>query len=247
MPEKTAQKPQEVTAPDVPTAPAPSNKNYFNQGTEDAIVRFQRATDLTERNAIFVADIKPAFDKLAENIINVYGFHAIGEVPALKTDCVSMLFENLYKFNSERGHKAFSYFNVIAKNWFIQKTKVHKKRSGTDIHINKELMGLLERTNDNLMVMAREDEALELEFFELLKTDMRGWNTKFCKPQERIVLDAVRLLLENPDMPTIYNKKGIYLYIREITDLNTKQIVVNLTKLRKRYATFKKRYLAGKI
>lgn len=224
-----------------------SNKNYFDQDTEDAIVRFQRETDLVARNKIFVEEIKPAFDKLAENIINVYHFHAIGDVEMMKVDCVSMLFENLYKFNAEKGHKAFSYFNVIAKNWFIQKGKVFKKRNRADVYINKDLMGILERTHDTLMVPCRESEAMEYEFFELLKEDMRGWESKFPKSQERTVLGAIRLLLENPDLPTIYNKKGIYLYMREITNLNTKQIVINLAKFRRRYAAFKKRYLAGKV
>lgn len=53
------------------------------------------------------------------------------------------------------------------------------------------------------------------------------------------VLDAIRILLENPDKIEIFNKKAVYLYVREITGLNTKQIANNLNRLRERYNEFK--------
>ena len=45
----------------------------------------------------------------------------------------------------------------------------------------------------------------------------------------------------------IFNKKAVYLYIREITGLNTKQVVNNLNKMRERYAVFKKKWNQGNI
>ena len=71
--------------------------------------------------------------------------------------------------------------------------------------------------------------------------------SKFDKKQEKMVLEAIILLLNNPDLINIFNKKGIYLYIREITGLNTKQVVTNLSKIRKKYETFKRKYHAGEI
>lgn len=221
------------------------SKNYFNQGTEDAIVRFQNEEDLETRKAIFVVDIKPAFDKLVENIVNVYHFHSIGNVDILRYDCVSMLFESLYKFDSSKGHKAFSYFNVIAKNWFIQKSKIAKKRNSADVEFNKDVLSHLEQNTDKVIVQSHEDNLESDEFFDFLREDINNWDQKFLKPQERKVLEAVIHLLNNPDSPSIYNKKGIYLYIREMTNLNTKQIVTNLSKFRKRYQLFRKKYQAG--
>ena len=65
------------------------------------------------------------------------------------------------------------------------------------------------------------------------------WDTGNLKSNEKAVLDAVRILLHNIDDIEIFNKKAVYLYLRELTGLNTKQVVNNLNKLRERYRNFK--------
>ena len=45
----------------------------------------------------------------------------------LKSDCVSFLYETLEKFDPSKGSKAFSYFNVVAKNWLIIQSKKRVK------------------------------------------------------------------------------------------------------------------------
>ena len=45
----------------------------------------------------------------------------------------------------------------------------------------------------------------------------------------------------------IFNKKAIYLYIREITGLNTKQVVNNLNKIRQKYRAFKNKWEKDEI
>ena len=67
------------------------------------------------------------------------------------------------------------------------------------------------------------------------------------KENERKVYNAVRTILNSVEEIEIFNKKAIYLYLRELTGLNTKQIVSQLNKLRKRYGLFKKDWDDGKI
>ena len=62
------------------------------------------------------------------------------------------------------------------------------------------------------------------------------------KKNEKVVLDAVRILLYNIEDIEIFNKKAVYLYLRELTGLNTKQVVNNLNKLREKYRTFKTKW-----
>ena len=72
--------------------------------------------------------------------------------------------------------------------------------------------------------------------------------TRCLKENEEKVLQAVKILLEDRDNPAmIFNKKAIYLYIRDITGLNTKQVVNNLNKLRSKYRAFKYRWDEGKL
>lgn len=120
------------------------HKNYFTTDTQKAIVQFQSEPTLEKKQVIFVKGIAPAFAKLVENIIFVYKFHTMGDIDGLKNDCMSFLFENLYKYDDTKGYKAFSYFNVIAKHWFIQKVKTSKKKSQVDVFFDKDLISKIE-------------------------------------------------------------------------------------------------------
>ena len=96
-------------------------KLYFNQKTQESIIEYQNEESLTRRQQIYVEGILPAFDKLVENLIFIHGFtksFGAGSYESLKGDCVSFLYESIHKWNPERGTKAFSYFNVVAKNLF---------------------------------------------------------------------------------------------------------------------------------
>ena len=57
----------------------------------------------------------------------------------------------------------------------------------------------------------------------------------------------MRILMKNPDDIEIFNKKAIYLYIRELTGLNTKQVVNNLNRIRAKYRNFKANWDEGNI
>ena len=67
------------------------------------------------------------------------------------------------------------------------------------------------------------------------------------KDNELKVYDAIRTVLRSVDDIEIFNKKAIYLYLRELTGMNTKQIVSQLNKFRKKYKLFKEDWDKGKI
>ena len=77
---------------------------------------------------------------------------------------------------------------------------------------------------------------------EYLWKSIERWDQQNLKENERKVLGAIKILLSDPDAIEIFNKKAIYLYIREITNLNTKQVLTNLNKFRVEYANFKKKW-----
>ena len=91
------------------------------------------------------------------------------------------------------------------------------------------------------------DKRSEIEFWTSLNSEIETWDSFMIKENEKKVLMAVRILLDSADQIEIFNKKAIYLYLREITGLNTKQVVNNLNKLRKRYRTFKVKWENSEI
>ena len=102
---------------------------YFNANTQAAICAYQTCVDRKEHNRLYEKEIMPAFEKLSENLINIHKFTSLHDTyDDLKNDCVNFLFETIHKFDGARGTNAFSYFNVVAKNWLIIRTKQKAQR-----------------------------------------------------------------------------------------------------------------------
>ena len=92
-----------------------------------------------------------------------------------------------------------------------------------------------------------EEKREKQEFWKHMWEEMELWNNEDLKENERKTLEAIKILLSDPDSIEIFNKKAIYLYIREITGLNTKQVVSNLNRMRKRYQHFKKKWVEEEV
>lgn len=222
------------------------NKNhYFTKIHEDAIVKYATTSDRELRSKLYVEYIQPAFDQMVDKIIYTYRFTALPNIDYLKADCKVWLTTILNKYDPEKGSKAFSYFSVVTKNWFIHKVKKTQKRNQTEVFIEDVLNELEED------LIAREptyaEKRGEIEFWTSLNGEIDTWDAFMLKENEKKVLMAVRILLDSAEEIEIFNKKAIYLYLREITGLNTKQVVNNLNKLRKRYKVFKNKWENGEI
>ena len=180
---------------------------------------------------------------MVDKIVYTYKFNTLPNVDNLKEECKIWLVTILEKFDPEKGHKAFSYFSVITKNWFIQKTKKNKSKlirevEFENIHTVQEKL-IVENQYHNM----REKE----EFFLLLKQEVHKWKNLNLRENELRVLEAVQILFDERENIEIFNKKAIYLYLREITGMNTKQIVNNLNKIRQRYRVFKAKWDDGEL
>ena len=212
--------------------------HYFTKIHQDAIVEYAKTKDIKVRTKLYVELIGPAFDEMVDKIVYTYKFTNLPNIDLLKEDCKIWLTTILDKFDPEKGSKAFSYFSVITKNWFIHKVKKHSTQTKREVLLS-EVKGADEHesmvTYNNYYELRNEKE-----FWGLLHEEIGSWETENLKTNEKKVLDAVKILFENSEDIEIFNKKAIYLYLREITGLNTKQVVNNLNKLRVRYREFKK-------
>jgi len=77
--------------------------------------------------------------------------------------------------------------------------------------------------------------------------EIESWDSKQMSENEKKVYDAVKILLNSIEDIEIFNKKAVYLYLRELTGLSTKQIVSQLNKMRKKYRVFRSDWDNGKI
>jgi len=223
-----------------------SKKNYyFTEVTEKAIVDYCNTESLADRSQLYIQHIQPAFDELVNKIVYTYKFTSLENIEYHKDDCKIWLTTILGKFDPSQGKKAFSYFSVVTKNWFTHKAKKQTKKNRREVNYDemvREVEAISSTGEGNLL-----NEIEEREFWASLLTEINSWQKLKLKPNEQKVLDAVVTLMENIEKIEIFNKKAVYLYMREITGLNTKQIVSALNKMRERYRTFKKKWNDGEI
>tara|TARA_R110000751_G_scaffold218912_1_gene321754 strand:+ start:446 stop:1138 length:693 start_codon:yes stop_codon:yes gene_type:complete len=222
------------------------NKNYyFTKIHEEAVVKYASTEDLKIRTELYIELIEPAFSELVDKIIYTYKFTSLPNIDVLKDECKIWLTTILDKYDPNRGSKAFSYFSVITKNWFIHRVKKNSQKSRREINYDDITKDLEQEhlSARNPYETKREDA----EFWHYLWKEIETWEAEDLKPNEEKVLLAVRVLLEKSNEIEIFNKKAVYLYLRELTGLNTKQVVNNLNKLRSRYHVFRKTWNDGKI
>jgi len=219
---------------------------YFTKEHEDAIVEYNNTSDSRKRTQLYTTFIQPAFNEMVDKIVFTYKFTSLPNIENLRDECKIYLTTILDKYDRDRGSKAFSYFSVITKNWFIHKVKKTNLQNKREVNI--EDLSIEHRLKYMSTEIDYEDKRQEREFWQHLWKELESWEKMKLKTNEEKVLQAIKILLSDVDnSDLIFNKKAIYLYIREITGLNTKQVVNNLNKLRSKYRTFKHRWNEGQL
>lgn len=224
---------------------AKKSNHYFTKDHEQAIIDYCKTTCIRERTDLYVKWIEPAFNEMVDKIVFTYKFTNLPNVDYLRDECKIWLMTILDKYDPSKGSKAFSYFSVITKNWFIHKVKKQQKRNKREVdfdNISKNYEEEFLSTNESYVT-----ERVEEEFWKLFYQELKSWDSSQMKDNDLKVYQAIIVLFESRDDIEIFNKKAIYLYLREITGLNTKQIVNSLKKFRKKYFLFKDDWEAGKL
>jgi hypothetical protein len=191
------------------------NKIYFSQDTENAIIKYNKSSDPVERNKIYVESIQYPFEKLAENILNTFKFSYF-DVPKsdIQMEVVSTLIEKIHMFQEGKG-KAFSYFSIVAKNHLILKNNGNYKRFKKTTPIS-EMPESWNPQNDFHEVELGEElnefKDLMLKYWDINLTRV------FTKKRDIQIADAVLELFRRSKYIENFNKKHLYLLIREMTD-----------------------------
>jgi hypothetical protein len=221
-----------------------SFRNYFDDDTQLAIVNYQAEADIDKRKKIFVTEIMPAMDTLVENLINVYGFHVLYDSKTdLKNECLEFLYTVVGKFNAARGSKAFSYFNVVAKNWLTIRSKQNAKNVQTYVSLDdKDALSSfeLDLIENHSIIPSCEDVVTEEEIKANLVKMLNELGSRAKTDNETACVEAITLLAKNIDDIDLLSKRAVMLYIREITGMSSKQLSIVLSSLKKHYRELKK-------
>ena len=214
----------------------PKKKMYFGPEVQDAIIRYNESTDDAERNKIYGKEIHAAFDKLCENIINTfkftyfdYGFNDI------KHETVAFLVMNIHKYDHTKGSKAFSYFSIVAKNYLI----LHNNANYKKLKTHDEIKVLDKNSSWN-----RDNKREDMKVFtdELIYYLHQNIHNIFKKKRDIDVAYSILELMEKREEIENFNKKALYILIREMTDVDTTHITKVTNTLKKHYKTLMNQY-----
>ena len=208
-----------------------SKNQYFTQATEDAIVRYNSSSDPEERSEIYRKDIHYAFFKLTENIIHTFKFYytEVSDIEHLQHEVITFLLDKIHLFDPTRGAKAFSYFGTIAKRYLIiQNTKNYKKR--VDKAPIEELHHNLSYSYDiDYDPMEKDRDSIFMdEYIDYCNSVLPEL---FPKLKDAQIADAILSIFASRENLDVFNKKALYIYIREMVDAKTPQITKVATKL----------------
>ena len=217
-----------------------SPRYYFHQGTEDAIIRLNKETRAHMKERIYNEHIRTPFEKLAENIIHTFKFYYF-DVPSedVKHEVVSFLYMNMHKFKEGHG-KAFSYFSIVAKNYLILHNNNNYKKMKQ--HDSEDVMDY--KRDPVTELRGKESRSMKMEYIEQLADYWRNnLTTVFKRKKDLDVANSVVELIDMRHNIDNFNKKALYILIREMTGSNTQHITRVINVMKKHHNNLHKAYL----
>jgi len=210
------------------------NKQYFTKDTEDAIIEYLASEDQAERNKIFNDRIHYALYKLAENLIHTFKFYytEVDDLEDLKHEVIIFFLEKLHYFDPSKGFKAYSYFSIVGKNYLIlynNKNYAKKKQMGGLMEADSDMRVLNNIEHD----IQREDKKDFLYYF--IEYMERNLEKLYKDPLDHHIAHSVVYLFKQRENLEIFNKKALYIYIREITNCETPAITKVVKQMKSQY------------
>ena len=208
------------------------SKIYFGTPVQEAIVRYNESSNPAIKNRIYGEHIHAAFEKMAENLIHTFKFYYF-DYPfvEVKAEVVSFLVMQMPKYQADKG-RAFSYFSVVGKNYLIlnnnnnyKKMKIHDQIDRLDYKRNVH--------SENV------DEAVGEFNSEFVIQMLEYWDNNitniFSRQKDILVADSVLEIFRRRTNIENFNKKALYIMIREMTGSNTQHITRVVNQMKKYY------------
>mgnify|MGYP000085097205 FL=1 len=219
------------------------SKNYFTQDTENAIVRYNGLDSIEDeklRSFIYDKEIHYPFFKLTQNIIHTFKFYhtEVENIEHLQHEIIVFLLSKIHLFDPTRGAKAYSYFGTIVKRWLIlYNTKNYQKKIKT-IPADE----LSKEGSSHVYSMGEDNVKSDLDKYMDIYVDHVSTNLfeLFPKGNDAAIADAILELFRKRESLDIFNKKALYIYIREMVDVKTPKITKIADKL---HVIFKSQYI----
>jgi len=207
-----------------------SKKVYFTKLAEEAIIAYNIEENKIIRDKIYTDYIYVVLNKLAENVIHSFGCRTYLDIPYedFKHEVVLFLTDKLQMYDRNKG-KAYSYFTIVAKHYCIvrNQTNYNTLKNRDDITTYDDSPTALNIYNNN-------EKSVDLKNYldEFLVYLSDNTHSFFTKQNDLRVVDAFIKLMADREYIDNYNKKALYILLKEMTGLTAQQITRVLSQIK---------------
>jgi len=222
--------------------PSEYKKGYFYEKEEEAVVSYINAESAEEKNLIFETSLRPALEKMIEIIIRRYKLYQKDEeFEETFDDALAFIITKIDRYKQENG-RAYSYIQTVCKHHLIGKINESKKLMIRNISYDELSDEINESERFSYTILDDDSEASTLiaETIKEINEIISNEDTKLTK-NEIMVGKALAEILQNWDElftdlgSNKFNKSSILLYIKEVTNLPTKDVRNSMKKFKTLY------------
>ena len=208
------------------------SKVYFGTPVQEAIIRYNECSNTAIRNRIYQEHIHAAFEQMAENLIHTFKFYYFDyPFEEVKAEVVSFLVMQMPKYKADKG-RAFSYFSVVGKNYLILNNNNNYKK----MKIHDDIVKLDYKRNVSSESVTETVDEFNSEFvLQMLEYWDNNITNIFHRQKDILVADSVLELFRKREYLENFNKKALYIMIREMTGSNTQHITRVINEMKKYY------------
>lgn len=218
-----------------------TQKNYWGEEQEDAVVRYLISENEYEKNKIFNEYLKEPLIIMVESIIRRYKLYRKDlEFIDIHTDATSFLMTKVDKFDPGKNTKAYSYFGTICKNYLMGSIQKDAKEMNRTVSYEDISTSIEDDTDFSYNIDDKQiDHRSVIE--DMVVTIEEMIETQNMTEEEQKLGYALIEIFNNFD--TIFqigngnkfNKNLVLFSIREMTSLSTKEIRGAIKKYKKLY------------
>ena len=224
---------------------------YFGPDQEKAVVEFLTSESYSERNKIYNEYLRAPLNKMIDSIIRRYKLYRKDYTfDDMHADTLSFLVTKMHNFKPDKNKKAYSYFGTICKHYLLGQLIKDDKKLRTDLRYD-DVYRTVETMDSFIYNNIEDNDKTPLDKFieeisDSIKLELENREkNKLSENEIKVgdalvtVLDKWETIFEQVESGNKYNKNLILSYIREMTDLTTKDIRVSMRRFKKIYVLLK--------
>lgn len=228
-------------------------KGYFYEKEEQAVVDYINAKTAEEKDSIFRDVLEPAFTIMIESIIRRYHLFVRDEAfEETFDDTMAFIITKIDKYKQGSG-RAYSYIGTICRNYLIGKINETNKNMVRNVPFDDVYDDILNSDEYLYSIDGDEDEMSKVILYVIDNIKKEIKENKKLKENDIIIGNSIVQILKNRDDlfaeigSNKFLKSSIMLFIKDVTNLETKEIRKSMNKYKTLYFKTKNDYFEGEF